>query len=177
MDITDILTEKVGLKPIEPEDFDSMKTYLSDDYTMRFFDHGPMGDEAIIDFMSKPVYLIVKRDTHEVIGHFIYHPWFMIDTYEIGWVLNKEYHNQGIITALAKAVLKYAFEEDKAHRVVATCQPENIASKRVCEKSGMRLEGLFKKCIYVERLDQWWDELFYAMLEEEYESLKQSLNI
>jgi hypothetical protein len=32
----------------------------------------------------------------------------------------------------------------------------------------MRLEGNFKKCIYYKKDDTWWDEDFYAILDEEY---------
>lgn len=170
MRITDIETDKIYLKLIDENDFNDMKEYLNDEYTMRFFDHGVMDDESIREFMSRKnrVFLIALKDSGKVIGHFIYNKWFMVNTYEIGWVLNKQYHNLGIITKIAKKVIQYAFEYDNAHRIVATCQPENIASKRICEKAGMRLEGFFQKCIYVERLDEWWDELFFAILEKEY---------
>ena len=170
MKVTDIETKRTRLKPVTEEDFLDMKEYLTDEQTMAFFDHGVMDDESIKDLMKKTgsIYSIVLKETNKTIGHFIYHNWFMVHTFEIGWVLNRTYHNQGIMTEVAKAVLDFAFQHDNAHRVIATCQPENIASKRICEKLGMRLEGLFQKCIFVERVDEWWDELFYAMLDSEY---------
>ena len=48
------------------------------------------------------------------------------------------------------------------HRIIATCQPENIPSYRVMEKIGMRREGFFKKCI--PKGNVWWDEYYYAIL-------------
>ncbi len=170
MKITDIKTNSVYIRTIVKEDMPDLIEYLSDEETMKFFDHGALNEQAILLLIEKKnvIYGICDILTNKLIGHFVYHQWFMVDTYEIGWVLNKKYHNQGIMTALAKEFIDYAFEIDKAHRIVATCQPENIPSKRICEKTGMRLEGLFQKCIYVARVDQWWDELFYAMLAEEY---------
>jgi RimJ/RimL family protein N-acetyltransferase len=56
----------------------------------------------------------------------------------------------------------------KAHRVIATCQPENVASWRVAEKLGLRREGHFRACLY-RAPGVWWDEYFYALLAEEYE--------
>ena len=50
--------------------------------------------------------------------------------------------------------------------MVATCQPENTPSWRVMEKLGMQREGHLRKCIY--RREKWWDEYFYAILEEEW---------
>ncbi len=172
--ITDIETDLVYLKTIEESDYDDLKEYLTDEFTMRFFDHGILGEDGIRDLMKRTnrVFLIVHKRDKKVIGHFFYGDWFMTQTKEIGWVLNKEYQNQGIITELGKHFIKFAFEEDKMHRIVATCQPENIASKRVCEKIGLRLEGEFKKCIYVKRTDEWWNELFFAILDEEYKTRK-----
>jgi RimJ/RimL family protein N-acetyltransferase len=163
-------TDRVYTRPLNKNDMNDLKEYLQDDYTMRFFDHGAMDEAGIDDLINTkhPVHGIILKENNRLIGHYIYHSWFMKDTYEIGWVLNKNFHREGITTELSKAFIKHAFEVDKAHRLVATCQLENIASKRVCEKLGMRLEGHFKKCIYVERKNEWWDELFYSLLEEDY---------
>jgi RimJ/RimL family protein N-acetyltransferase len=165
-----IKTDKVYIREISKADLADLKEYLQDEFVMRFFDHGVLDDKAIELLVERKdiTHGIIDLETDKLIGHFVYHQWFMIDTYEIGWVMNKDYHNHGIMTDLANAFIKYAFEVDKAHRVVATCQPENQASKRVCEKTGMRLEGHFKKCIYVKRKDEWWDELFYSILDEDY---------
>lgn len=165
-----IETDKVYTRFMDENDIQDIKEYTTDKDTMKFFDHGVLDDEGVNDLVIRkiPIYGIILKKTNKLIGHFVYHNWFMVDTYEIGWVLNKKFHNQGIISNLAKAFLEHAFTVDKAHRVVATCQPENIASKRVCEKIGLRLEGHFKKCIYIKRLNEWWDELFFSLLEEEY---------
>jgi len=53
------------------------------------------------------------------------------------------------------------------HRIIATCQPQNVASWRVMEKLGMRREAHFRKCLRRPE-NQWWDEYFYALLDEEW---------
>lgn len=109
---------------------------------------------------------VILKTERQLIGHMIFHPWFAPRTYEIGWVFHPAYHGQGYATEAARALLHYGFEELQSHRIIATCQPENSASYRVMEKIGMRREGHFRKCIY--RQDNlWWDEYFYAILEEE----------
>ena len=172
MNIFDIKTDKVYIRKVNLDDLEDLKEYLQDEYTMRFFDHGVLSSERILELIRDEdiIYGIIDYESNKLIGHFIYNSWFMVDTFEVGWVLNKKYHNKGIITEVAQAFLKYAFEIDKIHRVVATCQPQNLSSKTVCEKIGMRKEGLFKKCIYVKRKDEWWDELFYAILDEDFNS-------
>lgn len=173
MMITDVETKDVALKLVEDTDYDAMKAYLTEEETMYYFDTGIMDKTQIIELMQKRerIYLVVDKVTNQVIGHFIYGDWFMQRTKEIGWVLAKAYQNQGIMTQLAKAVIDFAYKHDDVHRIVATCQPENTPSVKLCKKLGMRLEGHFRSCIYVERLDQWWDELFFAITEEEYNSL------
>ncbi len=170
MKITDLATIRTHLKQMTESDYTDMKEYLTDEYAMRFFDHGVMSEEMIQDFLTRGnrVFPIILNSENKIIGHIFLGEWFAKDTYEIGWVLNKNYHKKGIMTEVAEAVMEYAFANMNAHRIVATCQPENIASKRICEKLNMRLEGEFKKCIYIERLDEWWDELFFAILKEEY---------
>ena len=65
------------------------------------------------------------------------------------------------------ALLKHGFESLHLHRIIATCQPENAPSYRVMEKLGMRREGHFRQCFYRGE-DHWWDEYFYAILEDEW---------
>lgn len=110
---------------------------------------------------------VLLKAESKLIGHMIFHPWFAPRTLEIGWVFNPAYQRKGFATEAANALLQYAFEELQAHRVIATCQPENLASYRVMEKIGMRREGHFQKCIY-RHDDVWWDEYFYAILDEEW---------
>ena len=65
-------------------------------------------------------------------------------------------------------MLDYAFEVRDAHRVIATCQPDNVASYRVMETIGMRREAHFRQCIH-RGGDEWWDEYFYAILASEWQ--------
>lgn len=47
----------------------------------------------------------------------------------------------GYATEAARASLAYGFEEAGLERIIAICAPEHTASRRVMEKSGMRLVG------------------------------------
>ena len=110
---------------------------------------------------------MVLKETGQLIGHMVFHPWFAPRTYEIGWVFHPGWHGRGYATEAARALLDYGFRELGLHRIIATCQPENPASYRVMEKIGMRREGHFRKCIY-RGGETWWDEYFYAILAEEW---------
>ena len=47
----------------------------------------------------------------------LFHPWFAPQTYEIGWVFDKSYHEQGYSTEAAVTLLEYGFETLQLHRV------------------------------------------------------------
>ena len=163
-------TTRLLIRSSVVEDATAIYTFLKDEKTMEFFVEGTYSLEKIETFLKDDKdkhYSIILKDSNQLIGKLSFHPWFMTKTYEIGWILHKKFWGKGFMTEAAQAVIKYGFEHLNLHRIIATCQPENIASKRICEKLGMRLEGTFKKCIHYKD-DIWWDELFYAILDEEY---------
>jgi ribosomal-protein-alanine N-acetyltransferase len=47
---------------------------------------------------------------------------------------------QGLASEAAQAALAYGFERVGLERIIALTRPENIASRRVMEKLGMRYE-------------------------------------
>ena len=114
---------------------------------------------------AKNFALILKVD-ETLIGHMIFHKWFAPDTLEVGWVINSSYQQNGYASEAANRLIEYGFNSLFSHRIIATCQPENVASWKILEKIGMSKEGHFKKCIF--RRGKWIDELFYAILREEW---------
>jgi ribosomal-protein-alanine N-acetyltransferase len=102
-----------------------------------------------------------------LVGHMDFHPWFVGATHEIGWAIGRPHQGRGYATEAARALVAYAFETLRCHRVIATCQPENPASWRVMEKLGMRREAHFRQCL-LQDTGEWWDEYFYALLAGEY---------
>ena len=85
---------------------------------------------------------------------------------DMGYVLNRAYWGQGIITEAARAMLAFGFNQLGMHRIWATCHPDNIGSIRVLEKIGMRREGYLRENIWIR--DRWRDSLLYAILDDEW---------
>ncbi|WP_293162374.1 GNAT family N-acetyltransferase [Okeania sp. SIO2C9] len=81
---------------------------------------------------------------------------------ELGYLLNPKYCYQGLATEAAKASLRYGFEELKLEKIVVVAQPENIASRRVMEKIGMKYE---KPANYYQT-----NVVYYTILSKEYQS-------
>ena len=65
------------------------------------------------------------------------------DTFSPCWMLNKDYHGKGYAYEAAHAFFDYLFREKGARRIYAYTEDYNFSSQRLCEKLGMRREGLF----------------------------------
>jgi RimJ/RimL family protein N-acetyltransferase len=59
---------------------------------------------------------------------------------EIGYFLHPDWWGQGFGTEISTALLRFGFQKLHLHRLLATCDPRNTASKRVLEKIGMVYE-------------------------------------
>ncbi len=60
---------------------------------------------------------------------------------ELGYDLRSDYWNRGLATEAAGAVRDYAFRELGLPRLISLIRQGNLASRRVAEKVGMRLEA------------------------------------
>ncbi|MFG3614041.1 GNAT family N-acetyltransferase [Rummeliibacillus stabekisii] len=168
----DITTDRLIIRKFTYDDWQNVHEYTSDATVMKYMPEEVFTKEEAKEFIinnnnenAKNFPVVLKKD-HTLIGHIVFHKYFGDHTYEIGWVFNPKYQNKGYASEAAYSVLKHGFEIMNLHRIIATCQPENIPSWRVMEKIGMRREGYFKKCIPQEK--EWWDEFYYAILQDEW---------
>ena len=107
-----------------------------------------------------------------MIGHLYFHqtdPEKYL-TWELGFIFNPGYQNKGFCTEASKAIVQYGFKKLNAHRIVAYCNPHNIPSWKVLEKTGMKKEGHFRKRAFF-REDKngkpiWHDSFAYGILNE-----------
>ena len=68
---------------------------------------------------------------------------------EIGYVLNPQYHGQGIALEASRKIVEFGFDTVGLHRIEAKFMKGNCASLRVMEKLGMTLEGYSVDGMYV----------------------------
>lgn len=81
---------------------------------------------------------------------------------EMGYWLAEEYWGRGIITGAVMQIIEYGFRTFDINRIFARPYATNLASQRVLEKAGMRLEARFEKSIF--KNGQFLDELIYSIL-------------
>ncbi|GAA1487375.1 GNAT family N-acetyltransferase [Brachybacterium sacelli] len=86
---------------------------------------------------------------------------------ELGWVLDPGVQGRGLGTEFAAALRDLAFDGLGVRRVEAQCFADNVASRRVMEKIGLRLEGVFVE-ESLHRSGRWLDGMSWALLEREH---------
>jgi len=80
---------------------------------------------------------------------------------EMGYWLAEEYWGRGIMTEAVKQTIRHGFDSFDLERIFARPFSTNIASQRVLEKAGMKLEARFEKTIIKNGI--FLDELFYSV--------------
>lgn len=123
-------------------------------------------------------FAIVLKDTGKVIGEIDAYPETPepngqdggppLDTFSPCWM----YHGRGYAYEAAHAFFDYLFREKGARRIYAYTEDDNIPSQRLCEKLGMRREGLFLEFVsFVNNPDgtpRYENTYQYAVLKKEW---------
>jgi len=80
---------------------------------------------------------------------------------ELGYWLAEPFWGKGIATDAVKEMVTLAFENYDINRIFAIPFGTNVASQRVLEKAGFKLEARFEKTIF--KNGELLDELVYAV--------------
>ena len=143
----ELRTERLILRRYRPEDADDLYRYLGTDPAMyAYTGWNPyatleMSKETVrrlIDcYDDKHVYSWVM-DADDVIVGTIGAYDYQDDHIEVGFSIVKAWQGRGLATEALKKVLEYLTENEKIPCVTAWCAAENIGSRRVLEKAGMK---------------------------------------
>jgi RimJ/RimL family protein N-acetyltransferase/predicted thioesterase len=172
-------TERLTLRPPMPDDFEAFHSWCSDSENTRYMSFGPNDEEQTKAWLAgaKPGrdFAVVLKDTNAVIGSCGIYPKETGYMGELGWILHKDYWKRGYGTELAGELIRYGFEDLKLGRIQAPCAAVNYGSYRVMERNGMRREALHRKAFWARVDKDWVDELWYAILSEDYFSERSPL--
>jgi RimJ/RimL family protein N-acetyltransferase len=81
---------------------------------------------------------------------------------EVGYALGTEHQRAGVMTAALCQLVEDLFQNTEIERLEARCAADNVASRRVLEKSGFRHEGVLRG--YFKLRGARVDNLLYAVL-------------
>ena len=69
------------------------------------------------------------------------------DTFSVGWNFNPHFGGKGYAFEAARALCADLFDNRGARRIYAYVEDHNASSRRLCQKLGMREEGLFREFV------------------------------
>ncbi len=144
-----IETERLLLRKFRPDDLDELAKLFSDPDVMRYVGNGRPIDRDESERALKSIirhwesqgfgrWAVVDKQTREFIGFGGLRSLF--DTPEVVYHFSKANWGKGLATELARASLRFGFEDRGLDRIVAVAKPENSASIHVMQKLGMRFE-------------------------------------
>jgi RimJ/RimL family protein N-acetyltransferase len=144
-------TERLLLRWLREDDFDEYAKMCRDPEVMRF-----LGGVLLTDFevwrqmatimghwyfRGYGIWAVEEKSTGKLVGRVgCLYPigW---PAFEVGWTLARDSWGEGYATEAAQRALAYAFTELDRDHVISLIAPENVASIRVAERLGERVEG------------------------------------
>ena len=174
-----LTTDRLIIRPFLESDDVDLYEYLSREETYRYEPGKPATREEAREMVAARAggtdfwAVTLKEKPQKLIGHvsFIQQEPKHFRTWEIGFIFNPAFQNNGYATEASRAIIEHAFKELNAHRIIGYSAVENTASWRVLEKCGLRREGLQRKNAFFHEDKNgkpiWFDSYQYALLAED----------
>lgn len=143
-------TPRLRIRTFGESDFENLFKLDSDPEVMRYISDGrPMTSEEVKATLQRiiskyaewkvyGVWAAEKKDSNEFIGWFSLKPLPGTSEVEIGYRLLRNHWGQGYATEGAEALLKYGLRSLGLKKIVAITNTENMFSKKVLQKIGLK---------------------------------------
>ncbi len=149
--MTELLTERLHLRPFRPDDFEAHARICADPEVMRYIRAGALSRSDAWWQMARymghwqirgyGLWAVVERSTGALVGHLGFlHPEGG-HGFEMGWALAREAWGRGYALEGMRAAIAHGFTELGRERIVCVIHPENARSIRVAERLGATPEG------------------------------------
>ncbi len=173
------------LRSIQKGDYKDLFEYGRDGEVVKTLSWGPMTNpieakRSIKDiFLARPKkgipvgYAIVDMDKNKMIGTIDFHTKVVNqNALEIGYVINRDYWNQGIMTKALEKIIKVGFDYYGYDRLIIKHLKNNPASGKVIEKNGFvfitSYPYKYEKAVGILESDM----MVYEMTKERYNEIK-----
>lgn len=147
-----IETARLILRELDHDDAEAILELLNEPAFIRYIaDKGVRTIEDAKNYMTNgPInsyqtngfglLAVIRKDTNELAGicGLIQRPEFADP--DIGFALLERHWRQGYASEASRATIEHGFDVLKLNRIIALADPENMSSRRVLEKIGMRHE-------------------------------------
>lgn len=148
MQIPTLKTERLLLRPFRAEDAPALNAILHEPGILRYF---PETDPPTLAVTERSIlrrlehwaergygrWAIVTPDDDRPLGWCGMDYFEEFDAPELTYLLSSRIWGRGYATEAARGTLQFGFETAGLHHIIASVDPDNIASRRVLEKCGM----------------------------------------
>lgn len=174
-----IHTPRLLLREFVADDWRAVYAYQNDPRYLEFYEWDHRTEQDVKHFVN--LFLMQQQETprtkfqlaitlansNRLIGNVgIRKRELKTHTAELGYELDPRMWSNGYASEAATAMLKFAFETIRVHRVMAYVISNNHNSIRLLEKLGLRQEGRLREHEFFK--GRYWDTLVYGMLEEDW---------
>lgn len=145
-----IETERLQLRHLRLDDLDAMFAYLGDAQTMLYYP-APFSRGFVREWIERNedrfakygygLFGVVLKESGELIGDcgLVWQTLPDATELEVGYHFHRAHWGHGYATEAAKACMDYAFANADVTHVISLIRPENLPSRRVAERNGMRI--------------------------------------
>jgi ribosomal-protein-alanine N-acetyltransferase len=166
--------QRLVLRPLRDSDAEALHVAYGDAETMRYWDMLPsrdvlqtaarIGRSLGVGEFWHGIWAVIRRHDDRFVGIVNYHhrePWNR--RLELGWMLAAPYRGQGFMNEAVTLVLRHCFTAMEVHRVEASINPLNTASRALAIRLGFRQESeVLRDRLCVDGVFQ--DMILYGML-------------
>jgi [ribosomal protein S5]-alanine N-acetyltransferase len=143
-------TERLTLREFVPQDVDALAWLLSDPHTMRFYP-APLDRAGVLEWidrnrrryadMGHGLWAMILNSTGELIGDcgLTRQNVDGVAEIEIGYHVRRDHWGKGYAPEAARACQNYGFAKLNVERLISLIRSENMPSRRVAEKIGMKI--------------------------------------
>jgi RimJ/RimL family protein N-acetyltransferase len=166
-----VTTERLVLRLREPRDLDDLAAIYGREDVARHLLHDAFTREQLEDHLADlaasdvaGLGLVVEHEGR-VVGR-VSLELFAPHQGDLGWTFHPDVAGRGLATEAARALIDLGFGHYGLHRIRAELDGRNDASRRLCERLGMRQEGHRLQDFWSK--GEWTDTYEYALLAGEW---------
>lgn len=145
----EIETARLRLRMLTPEDLDALAAIAEDPEVMRYIGQGkPLTREEVKVNLTTIIngfrrrgfgrWAVVRKDSGVFVGYCGLTSASQEIGVEIAYMLKRSEWGKGVASEAARACLRYGFERLGLDSIEGLTRPENLRSRRVMERLGMR---------------------------------------
>jgi [ribosomal protein S5]-alanine N-acetyltransferase len=149
-------TDRLLLRHLSLDDLDALAAIQADPQVMRYFTSGPRTRDEVQGELERCIGLqdhhgfslwaAIDKSEARLIGRCGLLPQTLQgrDEVEIAYLIDRSHWNLGLGTEAARAIRDHGFDRLGFDRLVSIIHRDNLASRRVAEKAGLRPERMIQ---------------------------------